>query len=323
MDVEPGTRRAAFAVRVDLRAGRAAFAVRRDLGIGRAAQRVRPLDPFASRRSAHPVEAGLLAGSAMALLRRRRADFAGAGNVRPRPARRADLGREDRRGADATERRVVAGRRAVEAARPARIEAEAAQPPIARRAVLFVAPRPAMAARVRRHAARATAIADAFAALIGPFVNNDDLFLVEFEIAEVEIRAPAEGTRLAANAPDDEIAHVAARAGIVEMLVVIGEHGRHRGQVARAHVGGAIALQAGQVERAACRQALSELGIVGVAQNFAGRPQEAAAGAAVETAALVVIIADLDAAIAVAQRTRKADRVFLRFGPPLRRVGRA
>ena len=127
------------------------------------------------------------------------------------------------------------------------------------------------------------------------------------------------GTR--ADAPDRDIAKVAARLGVVEAIVVIDEVALQRRHIGGTHEIDAVALQAVHIGRAALCEAGGKRRILCHAQLLARRPQEAAAGVAVEPAARVVAVADCEAAVAVAQRRGKADGVLIGREIPCRPCG--
>src|SRR5262249_54161000 len=101
--------------------------------------------------------------------------------------------------------------------------------------------------------------------------------------------------------PDRDVAHVATRIRIGELVVIVDEVRLQRRHVGGAHQLEAVALQAVDDRRTAGRELSRQRLIGGDAQLLAGRPDLAAARGAVDGAGRGVAITDRDAAVAVAQ----------------------
>ncbi len=120
-------------------------------------------------------------------------------------------------------------------------------------------------------------------------------------------RGPAGDDRglLDAGAQNGDVAHMPARGRIGGRVGVIDEIAVQRRLVAPADQPDRAALQSVDRRRIGLADPGGELGVLGLAQPLARRPQEAAAGGGVEIAAHVIAVADGDAAIVVAEISGK------------------
>ncbi|MGB6537129.1 MAG: hypothetical protein WBF58_14330 [Xanthobacteraceae bacterium] len=108
-----------------------------------------------------------------------------------------------------------------------------------------------------------------------------------------------------------DVAQMAGGGGIIERGVVIDKVGQERRNVRRLDKTECVALQTVEVEHPCRRKLPGDVGIGGVAQLLAGRPQKAAARVRVENAADGVVVAERDAAVGVGVLAGEADGVLI------------